>query len=404
MDASRQPPTLLLPAAAVHPRPAATPFTSLHQRDAEWRHRLALVGRARRFLYTSTYFYQADRFGLAYADALLGAARRGVAVWLVVDAFGQRLARSLMGRGERRRLADLFAELRGAGVRLSFYRPRRRLQRLLGGGLHVKVQVGDDGEAILSSGNISATSFARWNEYAMALRGPIAAQLLGVVMGFVERPEPAHLALLEDRVGAPSGGTNRATYCVAYHPGDDPSPLSPLVQARPNPVTRELARLVASARRRLRITTFYFKPAPELFRALEGAARRGVAVEIHHSHRDALPPSEAPWLATTYYYRRCLDLGIRLYENRTGEHSKIVVVDDRQAAFGTYNLEHAAHDRLAEAMVVTREPAMVEELGRVVERIARAPENRPVDRTALASLPLGLKAKRLALYPIRRWV
>jgi len=393
---ARRPPRLVVP---------ATPFTSLVRCGAEWQRRIAMVRCAREFLYASTYFYHYDRYGREYAGELIAAASRGVNTWLVVDGFGQCMARALMSRQEWRRLRALFNALRDAGVHLVVYRAPTRLQRLMGGGLHVKVQVSEAGEAILSSGNISATSFTRWHEYAMALRGPLAAQLLDLLMAFIERPVRSHLARLQARAysatGPPSSPT---TYCVAGHPAADPSPLSPIVQARVNPVTRELVRLIDAARHTLRITSFYFKPAPVLFRALERAARRGVQVEIHHSHRDALPASVAPWLAATFYYRRCLKLGIRVYENLHGEHSKILVADERWAAFGTYNLEHAADDRLAEVMVITDEPAIVAELVAVLERLAADPENRPVDRTLLPSLPLALKVKRLAVYPVRRWV
>jgi len=393
---ARRPPRLRLP---------TTPFTSLVRRDAEWQRRIAMVRSAREFLYTSTYFYHYDRYGREYAGELIAAAGRGVDAWLVIDGFGQRIARALMSREEWRHLGALFTALRAAGVHLVVYRAPSRLQRLMGGGLHVKVQVSEAGEAILSSGNISATSFTRWNEYAMALRGPLAAQLLDLLMAFIERPERAHLARLTRRAYSATGPPQSpTTYCVAGHPADDPSPLSPIVQARVNPVTRELVRLIDAARHTLRITSFYFKPAPVLFDALERAARRGVQVEIHHSHRDALPESVAPWLAATFYYRRCLDLGMRLYENLHGEHSKILVADDRWAAFGTYNLEHAADDRLAEVMVITDEPTIVAELVAVLERFAADPENHPVDRTLLPSLPLALKIKRLAVYPVRRWL
>jgi cardiolipin synthase len=385
--------------------PVAVPgvaLTSLWGRDAEWQRRLAMVRAARRFLYASTYFYQYDRYGIAYARELLAARRHGVSVWLVIDRFGQQLARTLMTAREQQELERLFAALRDAGVHLQLYHPPGLLQRLVGGGLHIKVQVSEAGEAILTSGNISATSFAQWHEYAVVVRGRLAAELLATLMEAIDRPERADLAVL--RRQSRRDAVPDTTYCVAHYPCADPSPLSPFVQSRWNPVTRELVRLIDGAQSRVRITTFYFKPAPELFRALERAALRGVEIEIHHSHRDALTPSDGPWISTTFYYRRCLALGMALHENRRGEHSKIVLVDDRWAAFGTYNLEHAADDRLAEVMVVTGDAAIVGDLHRALDRLRYDPANHRVDPGRLARLPLSVKAKRLALYPLRRWV
>jgi cardiolipin synthase len=224
-------------------------------------------------------------------------------------------------------------------------------------------------------------------------------------MAGIDRPEPAHIVALQGGTPSPPGNADlHATYCVAHYPCADPSPLSPLIQTRSNPITDELVRLIDSARHRVRIATFYFKPVKALFHALVRAAQRGVRVEIHHSHRDALSPSDGPWVATTFYYRRCLDLGMVLYENRRGEHAKIVLIDDQWAAFGTYNLEHAAHDRLAEVMLVTGDPAIVTDLHLTLDHRRHDPANRRVDPTHLARLPLSIKAKRLALYPLRRWV
>ena len=114
------------------------------------------------------------------------------------------------------------------------------------------------------------------------------------------------------------------------------------------------------ARTSLSITSFYFKPVEPL---LGGAccARPGAACRSRciHSHRDALPATDLAWIAAAASYRRLLDAGVRIYENRHGEHSKIVLIDDAWVAFGSYNFEDAAHDRLAEAMLASRDPRAV---------------------------------------------
>jgi len=387
--------------SVVAARPAARgvdSFISLTSRGDEWQRRLAMVAAARRFLYLATYFYHPDRYGREMADALLAAAGRGVDVWLVVDGFGQRLAGALMSRAERAAARRLWPTLAAAGVHVCRYTPRPPLQRLLGGGYHIKVQVSEAGEAIFASGNISATSFEGWNEYACAVRGPVVRPMLASVMAAIDHPEHGHL----DAVGPPEPGATATRY-VAHLPCDDPSPVSPFRQRRPNPVTDALIALIDRAEQRLVITSFYFKPAPSLLDAVVRATRRGVRVEIIHSHRDALPASPAPWLAATFTYSRLLDAGVAIYERRGGEHSKILVADGREAAVGTYNLEWAAHDRLAESMLLTREPTIVAGLDAVVEAIRAHPQVEPFTAADLAALPLLLKLRRVLLYPVRRW-
>ncbi len=381
-------------------RPAAhgvESFISFTSREEEWQRRLAMVGTARRFLYLSTYFYHPDRYGREMAEALLAAAGRGVDVWLVVDGFGQRLAGALMRRDERAAARRLWPALARAGIHLCRYTPRAPLQRLLGGGYHIKVQASEAGEAILASGNISATSFEQWNEYACAVRGPVVRAMVASVQAAIARPEPAHLDALGPAVADP---TSRY---LAHHPCDDPSPVSPFRQRRPNRLTEALIELIDRAEGHLAITSFYFKPAPPLLAAVERAARRGVRVEVVPPHRDALPASPAPWLAATFTYPRLLAAGVALFERHGGEHSKIVVVDGREAAVGTYNFEWAAHDRLAESMLLTRDPAIVAELDAVVATIRAHPTVVRVTADDLTTLPPSLRMRRALLYPFRRW-
>ena len=89
------------------------------------------------------------------------------------------------------------------------------------------------------------------------------------------------------------------------------------------------------------------------------SAARGARVEVHHSHLDALPATELAWIAAAAHYRRLIRAGVRLFENRRGEHSKIVLVDETWVAFGSYNFEEPAHDRLAEAMLFSADPRTV---------------------------------------------
>ncbi|MCK7498367.1 MAG: hypothetical protein MZW92_52850 [Comamonadaceae bacterium] len=63
---------------------------------------------------------------------------------------------------------------------------------------------------------------------------------------------------------------------------------------------------------------------------LRGGQPRACASRCIHSHRDALPATDLAWIgAAANYPRDCCDAGVVIYENLHGEHSKIVVVDDR---------------------------------------------------------------------------
>jgi cardiolipin synthase A/B len=204
-------------------------------------------------------------------------------------------------------------------------------------------------------------------------------------------------------VGGPTGAGIELDYWVC-NPNLLQGPLGPLGWRGPNIVTDRLAQMIAAARTSIAMTSFFFKPVEPLLAALIDAARRGVRVEVHHSHRDALPATELAWIAAAAHYRRLLDAGVRVFENRHGEHSKIVLIDDCFVAFGSYNFEHAAHDRLAEAMLASRDPRATEPALAVFDQLRQHPDNARVTPQSVSALPTRLKAKRLVLGPLKRWM
>ena len=380
----------------------ATMLCPLWDRAAEWERRLRMIRQARRFLYLSTFYIEHDDYGAELLALLLEAQRRGVAVNLLIDGFGQRLGGILMSSAARAALHDRLDGLRTAGAVVTVYRPPRLLQRRLGGGQHVKIQVSEGGEAIFGSSNITRASFEGWNEYSVALRGSVVPALLESYRAIGGEVDPAHLHDL-DRRAAGTRGDIDLDYWLC-NPNLHQGRRGPLGWRGPNVVTERMLDMLNAARRRIRLTTFYFKPVPVLTDALLAAARRGVDIEIHHSHRDALPPTDLAWIAAAAGYPRLLDAGVRIYENRAGEHSKIVLVDDVWVAFGSYNFEDWAHDRLAEAMLATRHPAAVVPAREIFDLLRADPGNAPVDRRFRRELPAGLRLRLALLGRFKRWM
>jgi cardiolipin synthase len=378
----------------------ANALVPLWNRAAEWERRLALIAGARAFLYLSTYYIELDEYGRQALDALDTAQARGVAVNLLIDGFGQRLGGVLMSPETKAALAARLESLRRAGAVVTTYRPRHLLQRALGGGHHVKIQASDQGEAIFGSSNITRASFEGWNEYSVALRGPVVRTLLESYREIGGSVEQSHLEQL-------TAVTTDADIELDYwfcNPNLGQGALGPLGWRGRNMVTDRLAEMIASARQSILMTSFYFKPVDALVTALVDAARRGVRVDVFHSHLDALPATELAWIAAAAHYPRLLGAGVHMHENRHGEHSKIVLVDGGWVAFGSYNFEHAAHDRLAEAMLASRDPRAVEPARAIFADLARHPDKVRVTPEMLRGLPARLRAKRTILGPLKRWM
>jgi len=384
---------------------SASAFEVLWFRQAEWQRRLTMVHAASQFLYLSVFYLEYDAYGREMIAALLAAQQRGVRVQLIIDAFGQRLGGVLMSRDDRRGLQADLDRLRAAGGQVLLYRPPRWIQRRLGGGHHVKIQVSDAGEALLASGNITKSSFEGWNECAVAVRGRIVPVLLASCRDSGGHVWEEDLATLEARAT-----TDQATgygMDVDYwfcNPNLHQGPLGALGWRGPNALTDHMIEMVDSAHESLQITSFYFKPTGVLFDAVLAAARRGVTVEVFHSHRDALPATDLAWIAAAVGYGRLLDAGVRIFENRHGEHSKIVLVDDTWVAYGSYNFEDAAHDRLAEAMIASRDRRAVDPAREIVARLRADADSTRVTRETAAQWPDALKTRIARYGRFKRWM
>ena len=74
-----------------------------------------MIREARAFLYLSTYYIELDGYGVELLDALGAAQRRGVAVNLLIDGFGQQLGGVLMSPEDKAALASRLDDLRRAG-------------------------------------------------------------------------------------------------------------------------------------------------------------------------------------------------------------------------------------------------------------------------------------------------
>lgn len=385
-------------------RTSASSFEVLWAREAEWQRRVTMVREARTFVYLSLFYLEYDAYGHEMLEALIAAQRRGVRVQLILDTFGQRLGGVLMTRQQRHGLTTALDELRSANGQVIFYQPPHWMQRRLAGGHHVKIQASDAGEALLCSGNVTKSSFEGWNECAVALRGPVVPRLLTTLRdigGTVPVEDEHRLTALSASAETASPIDVDFWYC---NPNTLQGPCGPLGWSGPNALTDRMVEMVDAAQVSLRITSFYFKPTPVLFAAVCRAARRGVQVEVHHSHRDALPATDLAWIAAATSYPELLNAGVHLYENRHGEHSKIVLVDDGWVAYGSYNFEDAAHDRLAEAMIASRDMRAVTPAIEIFTQLRAAAGNERVSHESFEALPAAVRARVRRYGRFKRWM
>lgn len=286
---------------------------------------LALIEGAQSTVDYEGYIFRHDEVGDRFADAFMGAARRGVRVRLLIDWFGRLPTRR-----------SFFRRMEHAGVQVRFFNPpgfRAWLGFLPRD--HRKVLV-VDGQSGVTGGIGIGTEWKQygvlrrrsspWRDTAVQLDGDVATDMLEAFERMWE------LSLGRMRPQRRLVRSPRSSFLNArLHP---PS-LVGIIEGEPGRlrVSRSMQIQAVAAERSIWIASAYFAPSPSEIEALSGAARDGVDVRI-------LVPSRYDhfWLRglMTRSYLRLLRNGVRIWEWRGDMmHAKTSVVDGRWVRVGS---------------------------------------------------------------------
>ncbi len=304
---------------------------------------IAAIDAAAHEVHLETYIFADDVLGRRVAAALARAARRGVAVRVLVDGFGA-----------REFAAGLGASLAADRVEVMTYRPeigqtrirRHRLRRL-----HRKLAVVDGATAFVGGINVlddfdgGASAVARF-DYAVRVEGPL-----------VER---VHTAMRQV--------WRLVRWARLGHRPPPPAVLPPVPVVRGTMEAALLVRdnlrhrrdiehaylhAILGARRDILIANAYFFPGRRFRKALLAAAKRGVSVRLLLQGRVEYFLQH---YATQSLYARMLAAGVRVFEYEQGFlHAKVAVVDADWATVGSSNIDPFSLLMSREANVVVRD-------------------------------------------------
>ncbi len=267
---------------------------------------IGLIDRSERSLRLLYYIWHDDESGRRVRDALLRALERGVAVSLLVDAFGAANAS-----------AAFFEPLLKARSRFSRFVPRFGRRYLLRN--HQKLAVADGRAVIIGGFNIADEYFGTpesgaWRDLGLLVEGQGVACL-----------EPYFDDLFkwasngEGRIRELRRILNRHSVRGGkFHwlLGGPTRRLSPWARA---------VRADMRGARRLDVIAAYFAPGPALLRRAGNVARRGAFRLITAAKSD----NNATIMAARHSYAVLLRRGVRIFEyQRTRLHTKLFVMDD----------------------------------------------------------------------------
>lgn len=289
------------------------------------------------------YILQKSEIGDRFRTALADAARRGVRVRVLVDAFGSfELPR------------DYLRPVEEAGGDCRWFNPLE-LRRLTYRD-HRKILVVDDEVAFIGGFNIGTTYdgdgvTSGWRDLGMVVRGETVGELVKAFHGMFGAASFRHQRLARFR-------THLQQQQVTTRDGD----LFFLSPGRGRDPLRQALCSDILAAKRIQLTTAYFLPPRRLRRALVAAARRGAEVQI-------LLPGCCDVLLAQYaargHYTRLLRAGVQIYEyNAAVLHTKCYIVDDL-VYVGSANLDLRSLTINYEVLLRTEDAALAAE-GRAI--------------------------------------
>ena len=361
---------------------------------------IAAIHAAQTEIHVETYIFNDDASAAAVRGALIGAARRGVRVRLLID-----------GVGSRELPAAWRDALKSAGVAVLVYRPLvsswrsnpHTLRRL-----HRKLAVVDARIAFLGGMNLiddfepvrfGAPRF----DFSVEVQGPLLADIHQSASRLWRLVALTQLQTGENRLPSiqpswPTDGHVRAAFVVRDN------------FAHRRDIERVYLAALALARDEIVIANAYFLPGRRFKKLLKLAAARGVRVHLLVQGHTDHPFFQA---ASRALYRDLLAAGVAIHEYQASElHAKVAVVDDHWATVGSSNIDPFSLLLAREANIVVDDAGFAGDLRqRLQQAIARSAtldpagwHRRPWPRRVLSWLAYESVRLMVGLAGGGRWV
>jgi cardiolipin synthase A/B len=333
-----------------------------------------------------TYIWTDDATGEKFVEALAERARAGLRIHVLVDGFG-----SLgLSDATRRRLRD-------AGVWLAVFNPVRPWQRRWAWSVrdHRKLLVVDGVVAFIGGLNI-ADEYAPtdwggrgWHDVHARINGSAVSALRRHFFSAWRHATAEEGELPPLALPVPScSGTARVQVLG----------IGGLRERRR--IRRHYQFAIRQARATVRIMGGYFIPDRGWRRLLRNAVRRGVDVRVMFPHRSDVPAVR--WAAHATY-GSLLRAGVKVYEWLPSMlHAKVLSVDGRMCAIGSYNLDRRSLLLNWELSVIVGDDVTTGLLDRRFDAdLARCIE---IERVPWARRGILNRLVERFFYALRRWL
>ncbi|MGH6761971.1 MAG: cardiolipin synthase [Phyllobacterium sp.] len=333
---------------------------------------LAKIAGAKHSILLETYIFDRDPIGLRFADALIAATKRGVAVRVLIDAVGARYS-----------IPSIVSHLKDGGITVDVFNgniimglrlPYANLRT------HRKILIVDGADAFTGGMNIRAGFAAEVvgdnsaRDTHFHLTGPVVTDLFHVASSDWRFASGEVLSGPDWIMAMPEKEPGSAVFLRAVPSGPDK-------ELETN--HRMLMGAFSIAEKHIKIMSPYFLPDRELITALVTAARRGVEVDI------VVPAVNNLMLidrAMRAQFDQLLKDRCRIWRaNGPFNHSKLMVIDDHWAYVGSSNLDPRSLRLNFEIDIEVMDSAFAAHIDRRIE--AALTDSDPISLPLLQSEP-----------------
>lgn len=282
-----------------------------------------VIDNARHYIHFQTYIVDNDETGNRFLKALIRAAKRGVRVYFLLDAYGGgSFTDEMVSKTEEAGI--LFRKFSPGLITKGFQLSLR---------LHHKVLLADGEVAVIGGMNVAnryrgTTKMKQWLDFGILIRGPECAHVLFILKRlwnktFISRKEKA-----TETVHNPVHYTENVRLKV----------LQNNWYKNKIEILKSYRSALRHSRERMIIFASYFLPGRNERKLLRNASRRGVKIKIVLSAESDAPVVKR---ATNFLYAFILRNNIKIYEYLPSNlHAKVATVDGIWSTIGSYNMNH----------------------------------------------------------------
>jgi cardiolipin synthase len=284
-----------------------------------------IIDEASHFIHFQAFLMDEDETGLRIFNALIRASRRGVRIYLLLDAYGTKYLSK-----------ELVDSVDTSGILFRFFSPTLVTKGFqLSLRLHSKVVIADGEVAVIGGMNFAdryhgTPSRKEWLDFAVTVRGPECVQILAILKRiwnkkFISREERSRETI---------------TLPVSYEENVKLRILQNNWYRNKMEILKSYRSAVRHASDHILILASYFLPGRNERKLLKNASLRGVDITIVLAAESDAPMFDR---ATQFLYDFILRSKIRIYEYLPSNlHAKVATVDGKWSTVGSYNLNHVS--------------------------------------------------------------